>query len=97
MNLRYLFCDPEDGRWKLSDQHLEDEVSTVHSDHQIAHLAWNPMGKDIAIIDVFGQISTFTNLIIMNHIHIARRCVIDPEDNLSAVVGFTWLNTERTV
>lgn len=97
MNLRHLLCDPQDGQWKLSENYLEEEVSTVHSDHQIVHLSWNPIGNDIAIVDVFGQISIFSIVIPLNRIYVSRKCAIDPEDHLSAVVGLKWLNTDRVV
>lgn len=96
MNLRHLLCDPKDGQWKLSEDYLDEQVSTVHSDHQIVHLSWNPTGNDIAIVDVFGQISIFMVQIPLNRIHVSRKCVIDP-DNLSAVVSLKWLNTDRVV
>lgn len=97
MNLRHLLCDPKDGQGKLSEDYSEEEVSTVHSDHQIVHLSWNTVGTDIAIVDVFGQISIFTVQIPLNRIRVSRKCVMDPEDNLSAVVGLKWLNTDRVV
>ena len=86
----------------MSEDYLEEDVSMVHSDHQIVHLSWNPIGNnpsgnDIAVVDVFGQISIFMVLIPINRIHVSRKCVIDPEDNLSAVVGLKWLNTDRVV
>ncbi|MCJ1266503.1 mediator complex subunit [Lobaria immixta] len=97
VNLRHLLCDPQDGQWKLSETYLEEEVSTVHSDHQIVHLSWNPIGNDIAIVDVFGQISIFSVFILLNRIHVSRKCAIDPEDHLNAVVGLKWLNTDRVL
>lgn len=97
MNLRLLLCNPKDGHWKLSEEYLADEVSAVHSEHAIVHLSWNHTGNDLAIVDEYGQISVFTILIALNRLTVSRRCIIDPEDNLSALVGFTWLNTERMV
>ena len=72
-------------------------MSTVHSDHRIVHLSWNHTANELAIVDIFGQISIYVVLIVINRIHCARRCVVDPEDNLNAVVGLTWLNTDRMV
>lgn len=97
VSIRNLLCSPDDGQWKLSEERLEDEVSAVHSDHQIIHLSWNHSGNDLAIIDIFGQISIFTIYITLNRLSLSRRCVIDPEENLSSVVGLKWLNTERMV
>jgi hypothetical protein len=97
VNLRHLLCNPKDGRWKLSEEYVADEVSAVHSEHTIVHLSWNHMGNDLAIVDMYGQISVFTILIALNRLTVSRRCIIDPEDNLCALVGFTWLNTERMV
>ena len=97
VSIRNLLCSPDDGQWKLSEERMEGEVSAVHSDHQIVHLSWNPAGNDLAIIDVFGQISIFSVLVALNRLNLSRECVIDPEENLSSVVGLKWLNPERPV
>lgn len=97
MNLRHLQCNPNDGQWGLEEAHLAEGVSTVHSDHRIVHLSWNHTANELAIVDIFGQISIYIVLVVINRMHCARRCVVDPEDNLSAVVGLTWLNTDRMV
>lgn len=97
VNIRHLLCSPDDGQWRLSEEGLEDEVSAVHSEHQIVHLSWNHPGNDLAIVDIFGQISVFAIFIALNRLIVSRRCAVDPADNLSSVVGLKWLNTERMV
>ena len=97
MILRHLLCDPADGQWCLGSEYVVDEVSVAHSDHPIVHLSWNPNGIDLAIVDVLGQLSIFSVLPPMNRLNLFRRCVVDPEDSLSTIVGLMWLNTERTV
>lgn len=52
----------------------------------------------MAVVDLFGQISIFTvQAPITNRINVSRQCMSDPEDHLGAVVGLTWLNTDRMV
>lgn len=97
MNLRQLVCSPKDGQWKLSEEYNAEAVSVVHSEHKIVHLSWNHTGNDLAVFDIYGQISVFTILIALNRLTVIRRCLTDPEDNLGAVVGYMWLNTERMV
>ena len=97
VNLRHLVCNSKDGRWNLSEENLADEASVVLSEHDIVHLSWNHTGNDLAFVDVYGQISIFTIVIALNRLTVSRRCIIDPEDNLGAVVGYLWLNTEREV
>lgn len=97
VNLRHLVCNSQDGQWKLSEENLADEVSAVQSEHQIVHLCWNHTGNDLAIINIYGQISIFTIIIALNRLTVSRRHLIDPEDHLGAVVGYMWLNTEREV
>ena len=97
MNLRHLVCSPKDGQWKLSEEYNADAVTTVHSEHQIVHLSWNHTGNDLAVFDLYGQISVFTILIALNRVTLMRRCISDPEDNLGAVVGHIWLNSDRMV
>ena len=94
VNLRLLLCSPKDGRWKLSEEYL---APVVHSEHDIVHLSWNHTGNDLAIFDIYGQISVFTIVIALNHLTASRRSIADPEDNLGAIVGYMWLNTERMV
>ncbi len=97
MKLRHLLCNPKDGLWKLSEERVAHEVSAVHSEHNIVHLSWNHTGNDLAVVDIYGQISVFAIFFVLNRLTVSRRCIIDPEDNLSAAVGFMWLNTERMV
>lgn len=69
----------------------------VHGDQQLAHLSWNHTGYDLAVVDVLGQISIFTLVTALNRLSLVRRCAVDPEDNLNAVIGLNWLNSERMV
>ena len=97
MNLRLLVCSSKDGGWKLGEEYDADAVSAVHSEHKIVHLSWNHTGNDLAVFDEYGQISVFTIITALNRLTLLRRFIVDPEDNLSAVVGYMWLNTERMV
>ena len=90
-------CDPHDGNWRLGKDHVVQEVSLTHGDHEIVNLAWSHSGNDLAIIDISGQISIYNIYISINRLVISRRCVLDPEDNLSAVVGLMWLHNDRQV
>lgn len=97
VNLRHLVCNPKDGQWILGEEYNADAVSAVHSEHKIVHLSWNHTGNDLAVFDLYGQISVFTIVIALNRLTVLRRCISDPEDNLGALVGYMWLNTERMV
>lgn len=106
VNLRHLHCSPKDGQWKLSEEYREIAVSRVHNRHKIIHLSWNHAGRDpphvdiceLAIVDVFGQISIFTvQAPITSRLNVSRRCASDPEDHLGAVVGLSWLNIDQKV
>ena len=97
VNLQHLACSPQDGQWGLGTPHTAETVSTMHSDHQLVHLCWNHSGMELAIVDVFGRISIFMITSALNRIAAIRRCVLDPEDNTSAVIGLMWLHTEKSV
>ena len=90
-------CNPKDGQWILGEEYNADAVSAVHSENKIVHLSWNHTGNDLAVFDLYGQISVFTIVIALNRLTVLRRCLSDPEDNLGALVGYMWLNTERMV
>lgn len=93
--VRNLMCDSSDGQWRMSKEHLVDGVATAHSEHQLVHLSWSHHGNELAIVDAFGQISIYSLFIAINRLSLYRRCGLDPEDHLSAVVGLTWLHLDR--
>ena len=90
-------CDSSHGQWRMSKEHLVDGVATVHSEHQIVHLSWSHNGNELAIVDAFGQISIYSIFIAINRLSVYRRCVLDPEDHLNAVIGLTWLHLDKIV
>lgn len=90
-------CDISNGQWRLSKEHSIDGVVNAHSEHQIVHLSWSHHGNDLAIVDAFGQISIYSVFIAINRLSLYRRCLLDPGDHLSAVVGLTWLHLDRPV
>ena len=97
--LRHLLCDHNDGRWVMSKEHLVEDVSVTHSDHQLVHLIWSHMGNELAIVDVYGRISVWSAqfMPVINRLALMRRCISDPEDNMSAVIGIMWLHNDRPV
>ena len=90
-------CDSTNGQWRLSKEHLVDGVATAHNEHQLVHLSWSHHGNDLAIVDAFGQISIYSVLIAINRLILWRRCDLDPEDHLNAVIGLAWLHLDRPV
>ena len=83
----------------MSKEHLVEDVSATHNDHQLIHLVWSHMGNELAIVDVYGRISVWCAqfMPVLNRLALLRRCVSDPEDNLSAVIGIMWLHNDRPV
>lgn len=81
----------------MSKEYPIDGVATVHSGHQLVHLSWSHYGNELAIVNVFGQISIYSVFIAINRLSLYRRCVSDLEDHLSAVIGMTWLHLDKTV
>lgn len=81
----------------MTKEYLVDGVATAHSEHQIVHLSWSHHGNELAIVDAFGQISIYSMFIAINRLSLYRRCVLDPEDHLSTVIGLTWLHLDRVV
>ena len=73
------------------------DVSNVHNEHQIVHIAWSHTGNELAVIDVFGQISIYNVFLAINRLTVMRRCALDPEDNMSAVIGMMWVYSDRWV
>lgn len=94
--LQHLLCDPDDGQWKLSKQYKVEGATTAHNSTKWAHLCWDPSGHHLALSDTSGRISIYNVAISMNRIMASRRCVVDSEDDLGAVVGLTWLQSERS-
>ena len=81
----------------MSKETIIDDVSNLHNQHQIAHLSWGHAGTELAVIDVFGQISLYSIFMTINRIATMRKCTFDPEDNLSAVISMMWLYNDKGV
>ena len=95
--VRSLMCDSSNGQWRMSKEHLVDGVAAAHSEHQLVHLSWSHHGNELAIVDVFGQICIYSGFIAINRLNLYKRCVLDPEDHLNAIIGLTWLHLDRQV
>lgn len=91
--LKHLICDSYDGQWKLSKGYSLDDLPPVHDGGDIVHLSWSHSGSELAVVDLLGRISVFSIFITMNRLNSSRRCILDPEDHLGAVVGLMWLHT----
>ncbi|KAL8948995.1 MAG: hypothetical protein Q9222_004866 [Ikaeria aurantiellina] len=95
--LRSLFCDPHTGLWKLSEGDDGKLITRIHSGYRLEHLSWNHSGTDLAVTDVYGNVSVFSLLVAINRCSLSKPCELGVEDNLSAVVGLMWLNQDRTL
>ena len=71
----------------------------VHQGAQLVHLSWSYTGSELMLFDIIGRISVWSipSMAHINRLVPTRQCVVDPEDNLSAVVGMMWLHHERHV
>jgi uncharacterized membrane protein YhfC len=90
-------CDPRDGQWRLSKEYYIEGVSTVHNDHPLVNICWGHSGAELAIVDVYGQISIYNVFLAINRLNFVKRFTLDPEDNLSAVIGLMWVYSDRWV
>ncbi|RPA95294.1 hypothetical protein L873DRAFT_1745488 [Choiromyces venosus 120613-1] len=92
---RHLACNPEDGRWILSDAYPIANVSRYHENQPLAHVTWNSHGAELAVVDVLGRVSFYTVFLAVNHLTATRSQILDQDDDLSALVGLWWLPVER--
>lgn len=95
--LQHLLRDPINGRWELSKENVVDDISRWHGQIDLVHLSWSHTGNELAIVDRLGRTSIFGVYVAINRINVSRRCTVDPEDDLGAVVGLMWLHAEKIV
>ncbi|KAI9885287.1 MAG: hypothetical protein M1823_002914 [Watsoniomyces obsoletus] len=97
VNVRNLQCSPDDGKWRLNRERLAFQANSAHEGHQLCHLAWNHSGAELAVVDVLGRIRIFQIVVAVNRLLASRPHdnLHHQEDDLGAVVGIVWLNTER--
>lgn len=93
--LQHLLCDPSNGQWGLSKQYVLDEVRNIHREGELVHLFWNHTGNELAVFDISGRMSIYAVMVTTNRVSALRRCSVDPEDSLGAVIGAMWLHTDR--
>ncbi|KAI5800127.1 mediator complex, subunit Med16 [Geopyxis carbonaria] len=91
---RHLACNPEDGRWALSDAYPITDVSRFHEGQRLQHVTWSSNGAELAIIDVLGRVSFYTVYLTVNQLALSSIHTY-PDDDMSSLVGFWWLPSER--
>ncbi|PKY07581.1 mediator of RNA polymerase II transcription subunit 16 [Aspergillus campestris IBT 28561] len=96
VNLRYLHCQPVDGKWDLSDDNPSTLPMETSPGHVVVHLSWNELGSDLAVVESSGRVSIFSIGIALNSVN-AYRPAVDPDDDSAQVVGMMWLNSQRSV
>ena len=95
--MRNHICDPDDGKWTLSKEYPIHQIQALHEGYLLEHLSWSYSGSDLAIIDTMGRLSIFSVAIVSNQMSPSRSCLVDQEDDLSAISGMSWLSPERKV
>ncbi|KAK2777293.1 mediator complex subunit [Emmonsiellopsis sp. PD_33] len=94
--IRYLFCNPEDGKWGLSGDTPVDQIVDAHAGHTIVHIQWNETGSELAVVYSSGSISIIVSLIALNAFTPSRRASTDADDDDGAQpIGLMWLNINR--
>ena len=93
--LQHLICEPHTGQWNLSKQYQINDVRSAHGNTDLVHLSWSHLGSEIAVIDILGRISIHMVLLAMNRATCVKRCIQEPEDDLSSAVGFMWLYSDN--
>lgn len=58
---------------------------------------WNTLGTELAVVDNLGRVSLYAVYMSVNMLQCTRNYITDQEDDLSALVGFWWLNTDKAV
>ena len=90
-------CNPKDGRWILTEGYPVHYVVRAHGGQQIAHISWNVMGTELAIIDTLGRVSFSAVYMSVNVLQCYHAHFTDQEDDLGGLVGFWWMNTDKQV
>lgn len=97
VNVRYLHCQPRDGKWDLSDETPLPSITEIHRGVPLTHLVWNETGSELAVLDLSGRLSVYTITTALNQITVQRPATFDPDDDGNQVVGVIWLNSNRSV
>ncbi|RPB28463.1 hypothetical protein L211DRAFT_818153 [Terfezia boudieri ATCC MYA-4762] len=92
---RHIMCNPKDGKWILTEGYPVHHVARAHDGQQIAHISWNAMGTELAIIDIFGRVSFSAVYMSVNVLQCYQAQFTDPEDDLGGLAGFWWMNTDK--
>ncbi|KAL9044109.1 MAG: hypothetical protein Q9214_002729 [Letrouitia sp. 1 TL-2023] len=92
-----LYCDPTDAQWKLTEGHETKLIPTMHNGQSLKDLCWNTAGIELAVSDVCGRINFYSVVNASNRCNVVRLNVPSSEDNLSAIVGRMWLNSDRAL
>ncbi|OJK00380.1 hypothetical protein ASPACDRAFT_1868972 [Aspergillus aculeatus ATCC 16872] len=96
VHVRYLQCQPTDGKWTLSDETPLLPVTEAHGGTALVHLSWNESGSELAVVDLSGRLSIYSIPIALNSVNGLRPPSFEPDDS-AQIVGMLWLNTQRSV
>jgi mediator of RNA polymerase II transcription subunit 16 len=95
-----LCLRPKDGTWVQNlqiDSLLPDHISKIFKGRKLCHIIWSHTGHELLVVDVFGRLAIFTVFITINRLAASKTWTAEPEDNLNALVGVTWLIAKRLV
>ena len=73
------------------------EVDLLHKGAEITHISWSTNGQVLIIADTLGRVSTLVSQISLNSNYTVTMVAQQTDDNLMAIVGLTWLASEKQV
>ncbi|KAI1328343.1 RNA polymerase II mediator complex subunit Sin4 [Xylariaceae sp. FL0255] len=93
LELRHLESTPEDGSWALSSPRVLTPWENLVGG-PIVHLSWGPANPELAVIDSVGRVLLLSFNSDLNRPVPSRRWDGDSVDDLNAIVGTYWLNSQ---
>lgn len=92
---------PSDGAWCTHD-YVDPLLTTSLANfknpkHDLVHVAWNPVGYELLIVDACGRIALCLTYNANNRIFVSRTLIFEPEDSLGTLVGLKHMYPKRQV
>lgn len=72
-------------------------ILLASSPHQIVHIAWDPSGTALVVVDAIGGTNSYTTIICLNRLENYGHYDCPSEDATGTVAGFDWFEPAKPV
>ncbi|KAF2667544.1 hypothetical protein BT63DRAFT_294707 [Microthyrium microscopicum] len=90
ISISILSRNPRHGTWSLKPLNVITPELGDEGSASIVHIAWSPLGGDLAIVDDAGQICIYRSFQVLGQMRLQPQKSLVIEHDFRSIVGFHW-------